>query len=244
MNASAADEQIAELKEQLENASADNGRSSPEDSQLVHDLEKKHELAMEDVRNLKKRNAELEQKLLNVKSGGGEAAAGRNGSSWEAMKERMLAEMEADTDDTAERAKERLAIEDAIRMTDDIVTQKIKEIEDLKALLEEQSHTVGDVAVGAAAINELFDQDELIRQERERLQQAQLEWREKLRQAEVDISVERAKIGRERAEFEEKLRSLEADRLQVQAGGTGGKHGKPARGRWLERLGLKDSDKK
>ncbi len=145
------------------------------------------------------------------------------------MKERMLAEMEADTDDTPERAKERLAIDDAIRMTDDIVTQKIKEIEDLKALLEEQSHTVGDVAVGAAAITELFDKDELIRQERERLQQAQDEWREKLRQAEVDISVERAKIGRERAEFEEKLRSLEADRLQVQAGGTGGKHGKPAR---------------
>ncbi|WP_410965960.1 hypothetical protein, partial [Salmonella sp. SAL4438] len=77
----------------------------------------------------------------------------------------------------------------------------------------------------------------LIRQERERLQQAQEEWREKLRQAEVEISVERARIARERAEFEEKLRAIEAERSQVQTGGS--KQGKPARGRWLERLGLK-----
>lgn len=239
--AAAANEQVTELQKQLEIARARGAESSSTDAQLVHDLEKKHELAMEDVRNLKKRNAELEEKILNLKSAGSAASSGHDASSWEAMKERMLAELEAETDDTPERKKEKLAIEDAIRMTDDVVTQKIKEIEELKTLLDQQSHTVGDMAVGAAAINEIFDQDELIRQERERLQQAQDEWREKLRQAEVDISVERARIARERAEFEEKLRSLEAERSQVQTGG--GKQGKPARGRWLERLGLKDSDK-
>jgi DNA repair exonuclease SbcCD ATPase subunit len=236
-----ANEQIAELQKQLESATAKGGESSSPDEQLLRDLEKKHELAMDDVRNLKRRNAELEEKIVNLKSGGGAASSSHSASSWEAMKERMLAELEAETDETPERKKEKLAIEDAIRMTDDVVTQKIKEIEELKTLLDQQSHTVADVAVGAAAINEIFDQDELIRQERERLQQAQEEWREKLRQAEVEISVERARIARERAEFEEKLRAIEAERSQVQTGGS--KQGKPARGRWLERLGLKDSDK-
>jgi chromosome segregation ATPase len=239
--AAAGDEQIADLQKQLEIAGADGGESSSVDEQLLHDLEKKHELAMEDVRNLKKRNAELEEKIVNLKSGSGTPSSAQGGSSWEAMKERMLAELEAEADETPDRKKEKLSIEDAIRMTDDVVSQKIKEIEELKTLLDQQSHTVADVAVGAAAINEMFDQDELIRQERERLQQAQDEWREKLRQAEVEISVERARIARERAEFEEKLRAIEAERSQVQSGG--GKHGKPARGRWLERLGLKDSDK-
>jgi chromosome segregation ATPase len=239
--AAAANDQIADLQNQLESASSRSGDSSPADDHLLQDLEKKHELAMEDVRNLKKRNAELEDKIVSLKSSSSGASTGQDASSWEAMKERMLAELEADSDETPERKKDKLAIEDAIRMTDDVVTQKIKEIEELKTLLDQQSHTVGDVAVGAAAINELFDQDELIRQERERLQEAQDEWREKLRQAEVDISVERARIARERAEFEEKIRAMEAERSQVQSGG--GKHGKPARGRWLERLGLKESDK-
>ena len=124
--------------------------------------------------------------------------------------------------------------------------QKDREIEELKQLLSEQSDNLGSMAVGAAAVEGIFDQDELIRQERERLQQAQIEWREKLRQAEIDVSLERARIARERVELEEKLRAIEAERSHGQSAGAdhgNAKGAKPARGRWLERLGLKDAEK-
>ena len=65
------------------------------------------------------------------------------------------------------------------------------------------------------------------------------QWREKLRQAEIDISVERAKLARERSDLDAKLRSFE------DAGGDA-PNGTPTpkqSGRWLSRLGLKDDDK-
>jgi hypothetical protein len=45
--------------------------------------------------------------------------------------------------------------------------------------------------------------------------------------------------------MEEKLRALEASRAELQSGAPhpGAKPAKPARGRWLERLGLKDGEK-
>lgn len=162
------------------------------------------------------------------------------------MKKRMLAELEADGEPTPERQEVQLSIENTIRITDDIVARKDREIEELKQVLSQQSDNLGSVAVGAAAVEEMFNQDELIRQERERLQQAQVEWREKLRQAEVDISLERARIARERVELEEKLQAIAAERAQNQQPGSGQSHdkgGKPSRGRWLERLGLKDAEK-
>jgi hypothetical protein len=87
----------------------------------------------------------------------------------------------------------------------------------------------------------------LVREERENLQRIQEEWREKLRQSEVEISIERAKIARERLELEERMRSLELERTQSDAQGadasSAGKKtkGRP-RGRWLARLGLQDDE--
>ena len=65
---------------------------------------------------------------------------------------------------------------------------------------------------------------------------------EKLRAAEVEVSLERAKIARERAELEERLLSLQNDQAKHQAGvAPGADTAKPARGKWLSRLGLKDN---
>jgi hypothetical protein len=86
----------------------------------------------------------------------------------------------------------------------------------------------------------LLDGDEIIRQEREKLVQAQAEWREKIGKAEIDISVERARIARERIELEEKMRVYHDNQAQHPTDGTAGTPEKPARGRWLARLGLKD----
>ena len=80
----------------------------------------------------------------------------------------------------------------------------------------------------------------VIRQERENLLQAQAEWRERIGQAEIDISVERAKIARERMELEEKLRNYQSEQVSRPAEGSTAAPEKPARGRWLARLGLKD----
>ena len=42
----------------------------------------------------------------------------------------------------------------------------------------------------------------------EKLREIQKSWEEKLRQAEIDISMERAKLGRERSQLEEKLKQM------------------------------------
>jgi hypothetical protein len=76
----------------------------------------------------------------------------------------------------------------------------------------------------------------------------QQEWRDKLKQAEIDISVERARVARERLELEEKLQWLEAEKQKIVPadGKTGGKGeaGSAAQRRWWARLGLKEADEK
>ena len=100
------------------------------------------------------------------------------------------------------------------------------------------------MAVGAAAIAENLDRDELILQEREKLRKLQEEWRNKLRQAEIDISIERARIARQRVEIEDKVSAYDSVRAQHKADDSASNPGnqpkQPTRGRWLARLGLKD----
>ncbi|MEX2141421.1 MAG: hypothetical protein WD894_19300 [Pirellulales bacterium] len=246
----AAAQRICELETRLTAAQSNDGEvagaGTGVDSQQLQDLQRRFELAVEDVRSLKRRNADLEDQMAAHKAGRNDAQPSAQGQDWESLKKRMLAELEADTGPSPARKEEQLSIENAIRITDDVVSQKDREIEELKQVLSHQSDNLGSVAVGAAAVEEMFNQDELIRQERERLQQAQVEWRDKLRQAEIDVSLERARIARERVELEEKLQALAAERAQNQHPGSGQpneKGGKPSRGRWLERLGLKDSEK-
>lgn len=101
----------------------------------------------------------------------------------------------------------------------------------------------GSLAVGAAALGEILDNDAIIQEEREKLRQMQEEWQEKLRQAEIGISIERAKIARARAEIDEKTRIFEEQGDPVDGEpDPSGEPGKPRRGRWLARLGLANLD--
>ena len=213
------------------------------------ELQRRFELAIEDVRSLKRRNSELEEEVLGLKSARPRPAASiaTDSPNWEATKRRMLESLEADPEKGAERSDERVTIENTILITDDVVAGKDREISDLKVLLSQQSSNLGAVAIGAAAVATALDQDELVRQERAKLVQLQEDWKTKLRQAEIDISVERAKITRDRAEIEEKLANYETERARHGAdpGPTGAAAEaakKPVRGRWLARLGLKDGD--
>jgi hypothetical protein len=222
------------------------------DPQRMEDSQRRFELAISDVRDLKRRNAELEEQLIGARAAAIGTARQRPDQSvsadWEATKRRMLESLEADDQaDDPEKIEQRLTVESTIQITDEIVARKDREIVELQMLLSQQSSNIGAVAVGAAAIADNFDRDELIQQEREKLQQLQAEWRDKLRQAEIDISIERARIARQRAEVEEKVSAY--DSVRAQHGADDGASNpsnppkQPSRGRWLSRLGLKDDSR-
>jgi chromosome segregation ATPase len=212
------------------------------DAEAMEDMQRRFEMAMQDLREQKTRNADLEEKLSQARrSSPGASSAAPSAFDWEAQKRRMM-EAEFDEQDEAARA-ERLTIEDTIRITDDALAHKDEEIAELKQLLHNQSSNIGAVAVGAAAIAQMLDQDELVNQERERLKSAQDEWREKLRFAEVELSMERAKLARERMLLDEKIQQLQREQAigDAAAGDEKDANGKNKR-RWLSRLGIRDTD--
>jgi len=217
-------------------------------------------MALDDVRELRAENERLSVSLQDVKQAKVASPVG-GGFDWESQKKALLAQLESDFDDEdPDHAKDRLTVEGAIQITDQVVAEKEhlvaereklvadkeREIEELKQLLDQQTGNIGDVAVGAAAIAEMLDQDELIREERENLAKLQLEWRDKVRQAEVDNSVERAKLAREKAQLEEELQSIKQERARYgnaksAASDSSQDSGKSKQSRrWLTRLGIKD----
>jgi len=235
-----------ELGDRLREAERDHasGEVDPDQQQQMRDLQDRFEMAVQEVRELKALNEQLAQQVEAKDCVSPEPSpAGGQGFDWETQKQRLLEQLESDFDSSdAEQAKDKMTVEGAIRITDQVVAEKEKEIEELKQLLDDQSNNVGAVAVGAISVAEVVDQDELVREERENLKRIQDEWHDKLRQAEVDISVERAKIARERMELDEKLRRLEAE-LPEGADGSGRDSDsakKAPRGRWLTRLGLRE----
>ncbi len=206
------------------------------------DLQRRFEMAVEELREMKTAHAQLEAKL--AKTRGDSSGSGRDGNTgmdWAAQKQRLLALLEADDDDDDEAVAERNSVEGTIRITDQIVAQKDREIAELNHLLEEQSKSLGPVVANAAAMADVLGRDELIRQEREKLRQVQAEWREKIGKAEIDISMERAKIARDRADLEEKMRCYQREQAShAIEDPQADSQGKPVRGRWLARLGLKE----
>ena len=162
---------------------------------------------MQDVRELKGENGRLQQ-ALRERPKVGPAGPGSVGSfDWESQKQRLLAKLESDFDeDDPRQSEDRLTVEGAIRITDQVVCEKEhllserdREIRELQQLLNDQASSIGNVAVGTSAIADILDQDDLIQEEQRELKFQQEQLQEKLRKAEIDISVERAKLARERA---------------------------------------------
>ncbi|MCE9526861.1 MAG: hypothetical protein K8R36_12490 [Planctomycetales bacterium] len=243
----------AEAAKTAAEEAAANAGSTGESSQELADLRRRLDLATNDCREFKGKISELQDQLAKApqssqKSG---APAGAQGMDWEAQKRRLLAQLEEDYDeaDPVQKAN-RLTIEEAMQVTETALAAKDQEVgeirrelEELKSLLQDQSSSIGQFAVGASAFAGMLDKDELVRQERESLQKMQESLREQLKKAEIDISMERAKIARERAELDEKLHTLQREQAQQVASqpGSGGEKGNKApRGRWLSRLGLSD----
>ncbi len=186
--------------------------------------------------------------------------------SWEERKRLIIEQMETDSFDSEAFVAEIQANQVASVETDEIdpvafVTQlatdlqrrneelqrKNEEIGELRCLLEQQGGTrEGGLAVGAAAIAQLMDADELVAEERERLKQMQAEWEEKFRQGEIEASIERATLSRERqelakkqAQLDEQLEHMKRELRQSQelpSTGSG-----PSR-RWFQKLGLSEGN--
>jgi hypothetical protein len=178
---------------------------------------------------------------------------------WEERKQLMLREMEAESFD-AEAFMEDLNVQvddptlDPVRFVeqlqveldrrDEELKERSQQIRELQYLLDQQSETRdGGIAIGAAAITQMFDTDELVREERERLQQMQEEWEDKFRQAEIEASLERAKLSRERQEVAKAMIELEE---QLAHAKREARHGNPNEEgpsrRWLAKLGLAEGN--
>jgi chromosome segregation ATPase len=227
---------LSERVEQLERQPA--AQNDPNSEQQVADLQRRFELAVEDVRELKTKNAQLEAQ---VASAGNRtiAAVDSGGTDWESQKRRLLESLEGTDESQADpvRQKERVTIESTIEMTDSIVAQKDREIADLKTQLVSS----GNAEIGRVAeehdqqIRELVDADEVIAEHRKRIAQFEREMEDKLRAAELELSIERAKIARQNAELDDMRAELQSERRAY------GDHGLPAgapRRRWLSKLGL------
>ena len=95
---------------------------------------------------------------------------------------------------------------------------------------------------GSRRAGQILDTDAIIQEERKNLARLQEECRDKLRQAEVEISLERAKIARDRSQLDEKLHVLEQQGIDLTTVNEKKEPAKPPRGRWLARLGLTGSE--
>jgi hypothetical protein len=163
--------------------------------------------------------------------------------SWEERKQAWLRQLEAESEMGTVDTKKRLEVQEILDRTDQEVERRDREIADLKSLLEQQAVAANGMAVGAAAIAQIIEADELIIEERRRLKQLQEDWEQKQRQGEIEMSLERAKLARERLALQEKLRSMEAmqpmGQEPTEPGDVGASSRRP-RGNWLSRLGLRD----
>ncbi len=230
------------LAEAHTSASPDSaGASSAE----FEDLTQRYEMAVRDIRDLKKKNEDLERKCAAGSQARTPAAPGAT-LDWEARKRQLLASLEEDDGEepSEERREERTRIEDVVRETDAALRQREQEIEELRRQLAAQP-VASATAIETAAAVEFLDKDEILKAERARIKELQTEWESKLRQAEIDISLERAQIARAQADLAERQRTIDdngpAHDPRGAADGTG-KSKKAPRGRWLSRLGLTDEE--
>jgi len=197
-------EQLDELTERAarEEAARDEDRTShatadlqaQEHTEEVSQLRRRLDLALEDLRDARR-------EVETLREG---SSPQIDVSDWESQKRSLLARL--DDPSTVSRSRDSRADRDSgrshpvemqhvIDATDEALRRKEEEIEELQRLLQHQSENLGSFAVGAAAIENMLAGDELIQQERENLDRLQTQWRDKLKQAEIEISMERARIG-------------------------------------------------
>jgi hypothetical protein len=211
-------------------------------------MERAEAILEEQIELLEKKSKEIELQesdkgLLPLPSHGSDQGVCH---SWEAEKKRILAMLDGVLDgDEACQSDQRLKIEDVLRTTDQVIAEKDCDIEALlKQRLAKQIQEDTQEACEKVDLGKILDSDAVIQEERQRLLELQEQWRQKLRQAEIDISKERAQLARMRADLEAQARAAEyaATKSTSEANSTDNSD-QPVHGRWLARLGLTDADR-
>lgn len=201
--------------------------------QQMEDLQHRFEMTLDDLRKANQVNHELRGQLATAQSSAG-AVASSGGSDWASQRARLMAMLEdEDCDGVTDvaRKKERATIEETIAATDRAMAEKERELAEARANGGAVSAGHEEHHARLAAV----DADEAIAAERKKLAQLQAEWEEKLRAAELEVSLERAKLAREQAALKEKMCEFQkADPQGILANDA---DGKPRR-RWLAALGL------
>jgi predicted metal-dependent peptidase len=211
-----------------------------------HEYRRRYEMALDDLRDLKASNSSLQEQLSQARAAAStlakETRPQQPGLDWESQKLRILAALESELDENdSERRAERLKIEEVLQSTERVIAEKDEEIQELKQRLEPTA-SGGPLDQMAAAMELTLKNDIVIQQERERLRQLEEQLQSRLCRAEIEISLERAKLARDRAEIDERLRLAGLDAAKTPAESKGAAE-QPTRGRWLTRLGLTEADR-
>ncbi|WDQ15761.1 hypothetical protein PSR62_19255 [Rhodopirellula sp. P2] len=128
---------------------------------------------------------------------------------------------------------------DRLAQAEQTIAERNAEIHELQILLQNRADTRNDnVAFGAAAIAGMVDSDELVMAERARLAELKTEWEDKFRTAEIEVSLERAKLSRERQTLARRAEELEEQIEQLQREKRDARDYPKAGRRWLAELGL------
>jgi hypothetical protein len=249
-----------ELQAKIDQLPQEKESISPESTDEEGEYKRRYDMALDDLRELQEENRQLQEQMKSAESNISNATdkpsptvsappAPLPGGSldWEAQKRQMLASLETDSDQAGETDQaDRLEIEKLIERTDRIIAEKDREIAELQQVLHQQSSQVGEVAVGVGAFAEVLDQDSIVTEGRENIKKLQDDLQEKLRQAEVEISIERAKLSRERTEIEQKLselkgqNGLDKDKINSPSDSPGASEGSSRR--WFSTLGIGRQD--
>ncbi len=233
---------LAERLAELENAPTP--APDLDSQQELADLQRRFELAVDDVRHLKAENAELREQL-DGSAGGVTAPSADEAQDWQAQKARLMAALDAEDQGMIDepRREERATIEGTISITDRVVAEKDallaerdSEIAALKSQLESRPAGQDLEQLREEIAADLLGDDQAVQAEVSRLKEKQEELDTKLREAELDISVQRATLARDQAALEEKI-ALLPTLEQIEEGDSESE--KPKR-RWLSALGLKD----
>jgi hypothetical protein len=213
------------------------------DEAMLCDLKGEIDALREEIESLTIQNHHLAGELAqsNIKRSIGSSAEVDATLTWEQRKA-LLFNQDLDASATHGSSTSAEEFDEQLNRVQDQLRERDREIAELRDLLEQRPlHREEGTAVGAAAIALMMDGDELICEERKRLQELQSEWEAKFRDMEINASIERANLARERqqlerqnAELEEQLAHLQRELKQEEIAGPNQSR------RWLAKLGLAD----
>lgn len=226
-------------------ATAVQAECDADNNELVEQLEQQLRDQHVELLDLRNQNSDLAAQIAKLQMGAPPAGSRRTtidqeSMTWEERKALIMQQLDDDGADFRPEARaERIEIEEVLRTSQREIERRDREIADLQTLVEQQAGARDGVAIGAAGIAQLLDSDELIAQERQKLKDIQREWEDKLRQAEIDLSMERAKLARERIQLETQLEQIKAAAEAPPETPT--VKGQPRTRKWLEHLGLREN---